>query len=200
MRLFGFSPTRSTRPAWTLAELDIDYEAVTENVFQHEDLKNFHPLGRIPALDVEGAGLFESAAICTYLADKYPDKGLVSPSGTWERALHDQWVSFALTEMEAWGWSTFRSMNIVPDDEKVPEVYDYNRNAYRKSAVAIEMALADCDYLINNRFSVTDIIVGWTCHFAHGLGYNDGFDNINAYVWRLMRRPKCALPTLPAAV
>jgi hypothetical protein len=38
---------------------------------------------------------------------------------------------------------------------------------------------------------VTDIIVGWTCHFAQGL---DGFNNINAYVARLMQRPKCALP------
>ena len=109
--------------------------------------------------------------------------------------MHDQWSFFALAEMEAWVWSTFRSMNIVPDEEKVPEMYDYNRNAYRKSAAALEAALADSDYLINNKFSVTDIIVGWTCHFAQGLGgYNDGFDNINAYVARLMRRPKCALP------
>ena len=29
MRLFGFSPTRATRPTWALAELDIDYEALS---------------------------------------------------------------------------------------------------------------------------------------------------------------------------
>jgi len=200
MRLFGFSPTRANRPTWALAELDIDYEAVTEGVFAHPELKNYHPLGRIPAIDVDGKGLFESAAICNYLADQHPDKGLIAPSGTWERALHDQWTSFALTEMEAWAWSTFRSMNIVPDEEKVPEMYDYNRNAYRNSAAAIEAALAGNDYLINDKFSMADIIVGWTCHFAHGLdGYNDGFDNINAYVSRLMQRPKCVLPALEAA-
>ena len=54
MRLFGFSPTRATRPIWTLAELGIDYEAVTEDVFKHPELKNFHPLGRLPVLDVDG--------------------------------------------------------------------------------------------------------------------------------------------------
>ncbi len=196
MRLFGFSPTRATRPMWTFAELGIDYEPVTEGVFKHPELKNYHPLGRIPALDVDGKGLFESAAICTYLADLHPEKGLISRSGTWERALHDQWTSFVLTEMEAWGWSTFRSTNIVPDEEKIPEMYDFNRNAYRSSAAALEMALADSEYLINNTFSVTDIIVGWTCHFSQGLGYNAGFDNINAYVARLMERPACALPVL----
>lgn len=199
MRLFGFSPTRTTRPTWALAELDIDYEAVTDGVFEHPELKNYHPLGRIPALDVDGKGLFESAAICTYLADQHPDKGLIAPSGTWGRALHDQWTSFVLTEMEAWGWSTFRSMNLVPDDEKVPEMYDYNRNAYRKSVAALEAALAGNGYLIDDRFSMADVIVGWTCHFAHGLGYNDGFTNINAYVSRLMQRPKCTLPALEAA-
>ena len=196
MRLFGFSPTRATRPMWTLAELGINYEAVTEGVFKHPEIKIFHPLGRLPALDMDGKGLFESAAICTYLADQHPEKGLISPSGTWERALHDQWTSFALTEMEAWIWSTFRSKNIVPDEEKVPEMYDFNRNAYRGSAPALEMALADSDYLINNKFSVTDIIVGWTCHFAERLGYNEGFPNINAYLARLMERPACALPAV----
>ncbi len=196
MRLFVFSPTRATLPMWTLAELGIDYEAVTEDVFKHPELKNFHPLGRLPVLDVDGKGLFESAAICTYLADLHPDKGLISPSGAWERALHDQWTSFALTEMEAWVWSTFRSKNIVPDEEKVPEMYDYNRNAYRESASALEMALANSDYLINNKFSLTDIIVGWTCHFAEQLGYNEDFPNINAYLTRLMERPACALPAV----
>jgi len=200
MRLFGFSPTRTTRPMWTLAELGMDYEAVTEGVFKHPELKKYHPLGRTPAMDVDGKGLFESAAMCTYLADLNPDKELISPSGTWDRALHDQWTSFALTEMEAWAWSTFRSENLMPDDERVPEMYDYNRNAYRKSAAALEMALADSDYLINSRFSVTDIIVGWTCHFTTRVGYNDGFDNINAYVERLMARPKCALPAIELAL
>ena len=98
--------------------------------------------------------------------------------------------------MEAWVWSTFRSKNIVPDEEKVPEMYYYNRKAYRGSAPALEMALADSDYLINNKFSVTDIIVGWTCHFAERLGYNEGFPNINGYLARLMERPACALPAV----
>lgn len=196
MRLFGFSPTRATRPMWALAEMNVDYEAVTEGVFNHPELKGFHPLGRLPVLEVNGKGLFESAAVCTYLADKFPEKRLIAPSGTWERALHDQWTSFALTEMEAWAWSTFRSKVIVPDEEKVPEMYEFNRNAYRGSAPALEKALGDNEYLINNTFSMIDIIVGWTCHFAARLEYNEGFDNINAYVARLMARSACALPEI----
>ncbi len=194
MRLFGHSPTRATRPMWAMAELDIDYEGITDNVFEHPELVRFHPLKRIPALDIDGQGLFESAAICTYLADAKPEKGLIHPSGAWERALHDQWTSFALTEMEAWAWSTFRSKNILPEHERVPEMYEHNRKAYRISAQALERELETKDHLVADAFSVTDINVGWTCHFGNTLGYNDGLDNINAYLKRLTARPKCMLP------
>lgn len=196
MRLFGFSPTRATRPMWTIAELSLEAEFVTDGVFQHPQLKEYHPLGRIPALDVDGRGLFESAAICNYLADSRPEQGLSHPSGTWERARQDQWSFFALTEMEAWGWSTFRSMNIVTEDERVPAMYEYNRNAYRASAEALELELQNCEFLVNDSFSVADIIVGWTCHFGQTLGYNDEFDNIQDYLVRLMAREHCALPDL----
>ncbi len=194
MRLFGFSPTRTTRVTWTLAELSIHIDEITDNVFQHEELGRFHPLRRIPALDVNGEALFESAAICNYLADQNDEKALVAPSGTWERAKHDQWVSFALTEMEAWAWSTFRSENIVAEHERVPEMYHYNKTAYRLSAKALEKALRNDNYLVGNHFSLADIIVGWTCHFGETLGYNDGFDNIRGYLERLMARPTCTLP------
>ena len=76
----------------------------------------------------------------------------------------------------------------------MPEMYDYNRKAYRNSALALEQALSTNEYLINNTFSVTDIIVGWTCHFGQGLDYHEGYDSISAYVKRLMARPHCTLP------
>ncbi len=50
MRLFGFSPTRATRPMWALAELGIDYEGT---VFAEEVLSDkdrgilFQSLGQI---------------------------------------------------------------------------------------------------------------------------------------------------------
>ena len=197
MRLFGFSPTRSDRAAWALDELGITYEAVSEKVFQHPELEKFHPLRRIPALDVEGQGLFESAAICNYLADQYPERELIAKPGTWERAYHDQWTFFALTEMEAWAWSSFRSANVLPKEEEVPEMYAHNKNAYRISATALESALSKADYLIDNKFTMADIVVSWTCQFGEDLGYNDGFDHIQAYIDRMRQRPHCPFKSKP---
>lgn len=196
IRLFERPPTRSDRVSWTLLELGSKAELIAvkgQKILQHPELKRFHPLSKVPALDVDGQGLFESAAICTYLADQAPEKGFVAPSGTWERGQHDQWVSFALTEMEAWAWSTFRSTNIVAEDKKVPEMYAYNKEAYREGAAALNQALGKRDYLVANKFSVTDIIVSWTCQFGQNREYNEGFDNIAAYLIRVKERPHCTL-------
>ena len=196
LKLFELAPTRSQRVKWTLLELGIPYESVTgkpPGFFQLPALRRIHPMGKVPAIEVDGKGLFESAAICTYLADQSPEKGFSAASGTWERALHDQWTAFSLTEMECWAWSTFRSTNIVASNKRVPEMYEHNKEAYREGATVLNDALGQCQYLIGDKFSVTDIIVSWTCHFGQNLNYIDGFDNIAAYLKRVKSRTHCTL-------
>ena len=48
-----------------------------------------HPLDKLPVADIDGKSLFESAAICTYLADHATGVDLVAALGGWGRGLHD---------------------------------------------------------------------------------------------------------------
>jgi glutathione S-transferase len=52
-----------------------------------------NPRGKFPALEDRSTGLVlaESAAINTYLGDKYGDGSIVPRAGSNERALYDQW-------------------------------------------------------------------------------------------------------------
>ena len=96
--LYEFEPTRSARVRWTLQELDVPFQSVSgPQLIGSDELKAIHPLGKLPAVTIDGAPLFESAAICTHLADLHSDKGLIPPAGTRQRALHEQWVSFCLS-------------------------------------------------------------------------------------------------------
>ena len=100
--LYELQPTRSARVRWTLLELGAPFESIEgPEVFSMPELAEVHPLSKLPALRDAGRPLFESAAICNWLADSHPEAGLVAPSGTWSRALHDQWVAFTLSEIEA---------------------------------------------------------------------------------------------------
>ena len=100
--LYGFGPTRSARCRWTLLELDLPFEDIDDrSLIGSEQLRKIHPQSKFPAAVINGQPLFESAAICTYLCDLVPESPLLARPGTFERALHEQWTSFVLTEMEA---------------------------------------------------------------------------------------------------
>ena len=97
IKLYELGPTRSARCRWTLREAGLEYESIgnTPDIIGSAELRAVHPLGKLPAAVIDGRPLFESAAICTAIADLVPARGLVGPSGSWARALHDQWVCFA---------------------------------------------------------------------------------------------------------
>ena len=192
IQLYEYGPTRSQRCRWTFLEAGIDYESIDGgNLFGTPELKKVHPLGAIPAMTVEGKPLFESAAICTYIADLVPEKGLVATSGTWERALHDQWTCYVLSEMEAYTWSSARNTFVLPEEKRLPVVFGQNAEGFKRGAAPMNDALADTDYLVANRFSVTDIIASFTVNWGGSLGLLDEFEHLQAYLERLLERPHC---------
>src|SRR5512137_1705599 len=104
MKLFYVPKTRATRPRWVLEELGVPYELVRlqpgpAGTRSPEHLAR-NPLGHVPVLEDRGQFVFESGAICMHLADLFPEKRLMPPPGTVDRAHAYQWVLFSLTEME----------------------------------------------------------------------------------------------------
>jgi glutathione S-transferase len=195
IKLFELAPTRSARCRWTLLEAGLEYESIGNSidVFSSVDLKAVHPLGKLPAAIIDGKPLFESAAISTAIADLVPEKKLIAAPGSWSRSLHDQWVSFALTEMEAFVQST--EVNtiefLLPKEQHVPAIIEQNNMFYKKGAAALELVLGETDYLVENRFTVTDIIVGYTVYFGEEQHLLGDFPNLRAYLDRLMAREHC---------
>ena len=197
IKLFELGPTRSARCRWTLLEAGLEYESIGNrpDIIGSEELRKVHPLGKLPAAIIDGKPLFESAAISTAIADLVPEKDLVAKPGTWSRALHDQWVCFALTELEPWVSSTeLNSLDFVlPKDQHVPAIIQQNSMMFRRSAAALEEVLGRTAYLVEGRFTVTDIIVGYTINFGHEQGLVSEFPNLMAYLKRLYQREHCTL-------
>lgn len=195
--LYELAPTRSARCRWTLLEADLEFESIggSPEIIGIDPLRKVDPLGKLPAALIDGRPLYESAAICTAIADLVPDRDLIAKPGSWSRALHDQWVSFALTEMEAWLWSSELNSSelILPEEQRVPEILDQNRGFFLKNAAVMDTALAEWDFLVDERFTVTDIIVGYTVRWAEEDGLLDGFSNLTAYLDRLCERAHCPL-------
>jgi glutathione S-transferase len=195
--LFELGPTRSARVRWMLLEAGLAYESVGNRVeiIGSEELRRIHPLGKLPAALIDAKPLFESAAMVTAIADLVPEKDLIAKPGTWSRNLHYQWVCFALTEMQSYVHSTeINSIDFVlPERQHVPRIIEQNSMMYKRAAAVLDAVLGQTDYLVEDRFSATDIIIGYTISWGQEQGLLSGFPNLLAYLERLLGREHCTL-------
>ena len=192
--LYEYGSSRSKQVRWTLLELGLEYNSVEGMEILHsKELNKVNPMGKVPAVTINGEPLFEAAAICTYLADLVPEKNLIAPSGTRDRALHLQWVSFALTELEAYVWSNARNTFVLPEEQRIRALFEQNKQAYRNAAKVLDKVFEERDYLVGNRFSITDVLVGFTLNWGNGVGLLAETPNLQKYLARLKERPHCTL-------
>ncbi len=192
--LYEYGPSRSKQARWALLELGLEFQAIEGRDILHSDeLRKVNPMGKVPAVVIDGEPLFEAAAICSHLADLVPEKELIAPSGTRERALHMQWVSFALTEMEAYVWSNARNSFVLPEEERITALFEQNAKAYVRAAKVLDKVLQDTDYLVGNQFSVTDILVGFIVNWGNVAKLLGQTPNLQKYLERLKQRPHCTL-------
>lgn len=93
-----FSPgSAAMAPQAVLEEIGAPYELLRVDVAAREHdgaaYRKLNPNGRIPVLIDGDFALFETAAICQYLAERHPEAGLMPASGQ-PRALFLQWLTF----------------------------------------------------------------------------------------------------------
>lgn len=103
-RLHGFFTQNSMKPIYVFEELGIDYEFcfvdLTKGENQTESFRNKTPVGKVPVLEHDGRFLFESGAICRYVASE--EKSPLFPADKFERALVDQWMTFFTCHPGRW--------------------------------------------------------------------------------------------------
>jgi glutathione S-transferase len=190
--LYGFGQTRSARVRFVLAELGLPYDNIDgQHLLGSPEVTAINPLGKVPAVRVDGRPLYESAAICNWLADAHPQAGLIPASGTWSRALHDQWTAFTLAELEAHIWSSARNTFVYPEDQRVPEIFEQNAREAKRGLKVFDDHLADHSWLVDDRFSVADIFAGYAIFWAHALGLTEETPNVVRFVGDLKARPHC---------
>src|SRR5205814_2159961 len=86
LTLYHASPSRSSIVLWMLEELgqpyDIQLLSLSKGENRAPDYLAVNPMGKVPALRHRDTAITEVAAICTYLADEFPNAKLNVPIGT----------------------------------------------------------------------------------------------------------------------
>jgi len=191
MKLYGFEKSRSFRIVWMFKELNIKYEytpiSPRHDLFSDWFLK-INPAGKVPVLVDDNLVLTESAAILTYLGDKFPDSNLVPECGTKQRAVYNQWCYFALSELEQPLWLLHKHRFIFPKKLRVSAIKESALWEFQQQLKILTLGLQNKPWIMGEQFTAADILIGDILGWAQNNNIDFQSPSINNYFNRLSKR------------
>jgi len=177
MRLHFAPRTRSTRSRWLLEELEVPYELVRVDASKSSE---------VPVLIDGDATLTEPSAICLYLADRFPEKGLAPPIGSPDRGAYLQWLLFAEVTLEPLVLEHLPNAQRSEAQKRGPM---QTRTRLESVLAVIDERLSTRAFLVGDSFTTADLVMAAILHLAHTLKLLDGFPLLFDYVIRQTKRP-----------
>jgi glutathione S-transferase len=185
--LYHAPKSRSSRFIWLLEEIGEPYEVKTVSIRRgdgsgatDEDYRKIHPHGKVPAIQNDGGIVFESAAICAYLGDAFPNARVAPPIRDPQRGAYLTWLAYYAGVMEpafvtkSLGFATADSRTgWAPTDEILAHV---------------TASLARGDYLLGPRFTTADVLYGSTFALFQNSPLVPKSDVVARYVERCTKR------------
>lgn len=158
LTLFTHPYSRGRIVRWMLEELEVDYDVVVKEYgesMKSPDYLAINPMGKVPALKHGSVIVTEVAAICAYLADRFPEKGLAPAPDSDERGAYYRWLFFVAGPLEM--ASTAKAFNWKIDAENAPIVGCGNLT---DPANTLELVLQRGPYLCGDNFTAADLLAG----------------------------------------
>ena len=192
MKLWHCAGSRSLRPLWALEEMELDYEIeilpFPPRIFQRDYLE-VNALGTVPYFVDGEAHMTESSAICQYLVDRYQRYDLGVPADHPEYGAYLNWLHHADATLTFPQTIVMRYYYLEPTPEKQVVADDYAKWFIARLR-RLDAHLEQNDYLVDQRFTVADIAVGYALIFARVLKLDERFKpQTLAYLDRITERP-----------
>ena len=172
---------------WMLEEVGEPYETVILDygtTMKGADYLAINPMGKVPAIKHGETVVTEAAAICAYLADAFPEKGLAPPLGDPRRGPYFRWLFFAAGCVEP--AVTNKALGLLaPADKKQMAGY----GSYEETIDTLERAVSAAPYICGDRFTAADVYVGSQVGWGLMFGTIDRRPAFVDYVGRLQSRP-----------
>jgi glutathione S-transferase len=189
LTLFHAPRSRSFRMLWLLEELAAPFEVKIVGIRRGDgsgsaDPANPHPHGKVPALMDGGTLVFETPAIALYLTDKFPAAGLGPKIGDAERGAYLTWLSYYTGVIEP---------SLTAKFLKIQHIYGTFGWAPFDDVIAhLARELSGRSYLVGDRFSAADIVIGGSMPLLMGRGIVPDAEVFKAYTARVTARPAFA--------
>jgi glutathione S-transferase len=186
MKLYWWPKTRSLRALWVLEEAGATYERVGVDLRnqgqENAEFRDVNPMAKVPALRDGEAKLAESAAICAYVAERFPEAGLAPTLGDPARGRYLHWLFFAPACVEPAFTQKFTGIEIP--------AFSAGWGDFGRVFNVLEQVLTPGPWLLGERFSAADVMIGSDLHFGMDLfKIVEPRPAFRAYVDRCLARP-----------
>jgi glutathione S-transferase len=184
MKLYYNPRSRAAIAKWMLDECGADYEIVPIDLQQRQhktpEFLRINPSGKIPAL-VDGASrIFENAAICLYLGDKFLEANLAPRLDAPERGRYLSLMVYSTAQLEPAMRDELMGVETLPQG---------GWTDFQTAQDVIEAELGDGAYLFGEWFTAADVMIGSMFIYKRLWSGPSERPKIGAYVERLLSRP-----------
>jgi glutathione S-transferase len=177
--------SRASSAVWMLEEVGAAYELrwvdLMAGAQKSPEFLKLNPMGKLPVLVDGAAVLSESAAIALYLGDRYAPGRLAPALDDPARASYLRWAFFSPSVLEpaAAAKSSGGNFNAVA----------VGWGEYATMLDAMEVAIGAGPWLLGEKFSMADTILGGTLRFLLTFKMVEPRAAFTGYVARLEGRP-----------
>lgn len=197
MKLHHHPRTRSSRVLWLLEELGVPHEIALVDLPGGEQRKpeyrRVHPHGVVPALEMDGEVLIESAAICMYLADRYADAKLAPPVGDPQRRKYYEWMVYVPATADPVCETVTLHTMLLPEAQRLPQLVEQARATWStKIEPHYAAALSRSRFVLGDAFTAADVLVGSSLLWARMIGLLSADPDVARYLADVTSRPAFA--------
>lgn len=185
MKLYYNPQSRAVIAKWMLDECDAQYEIVAIDFTKREhktpEFLKINPAGKLPALVDGDSKIYEGAAICLYLGDKFPQANLAPEIGRPERGRYLSLMVYSTSQLEPAMSDALLKVESLPQR---------GWTDFETAQNVVEGELGKGPYLFGDWFTAADIMIGSMFIWKRIFGAPPSRPAIEAYVDRLLARPK----------
>jgi glutathione S-transferase len=187
LTLYHAAPSRSSIVRWMLEELGEPYDLHVLSLMKGEQQQPAYlavnPMGKVPALKHGDTIVTEAAAICTYLADEFPQARLNVPVGDPRRGPYLKWLFFGPSCIEA------AIMDRANPRKEEPRRGMLGYGDFDTVMNVVARAVEPGPYLMGEQFTAADVVVGSTLRWGMMFDLLPKRPEFVSYVGRLEQRP-----------
>ena len=174
VKIYGNIVSRTSRNLWMLEELDIEYEHISLDWINKEQLSpdylKINPAGKVPTLVDGDIIISESIAINLYLAQKF-GKSSLWPKTEEGQAQCLQWSFWASSELEPVIYPRYREFYMKKEGDRNLNLIDELTEKSGEILNYLNTCLSNSDYLTGNTFSVADLNVSVIMEYLDRTGF-----------------------------